>query len=144
MHRDYSHEITVYRPFSEAIQLFSPKGEETWVPGWNPNYIVPSTGETREEMIFTTGDGEETTFWTCLKWQPKRGHARYFRLTPQSRVGIVDVQCQTEGSDRTRVRVNYQMQPLSSAGHSYLDAMTQSAFVSMIDEWASLIQKLDK
>ena len=91
MQRDYSHEIVVDRPVSEAFRLFTPKGEETWVPGWKPTYVRPDTDETCEEMVFTTGEGEEATFWTCLKWQPESWHVRYLRLTPASRVSFVDV-----------------------------------------------------
>ncbi len=140
---DYTHEITVDRAFGDAIHLFTPKGEEAWVPGWKPSYIFPTSGETREEMIFTTGENDEATFWTCLKWQPDAGHARYFRLTPQSRAVIVDVQCRPENPHRTRVRVTYRMHALTDAGRTFLSGMTQSSFAGMIDEWAGLIGALE-
>ncbi len=144
MQRNYTHEIKVDRPFSKTMQLFTPKGEEAWVPGWKPDYIDPTTGETCEEMLFVTGEGEEATYWTCLKWQPAKGHVRYLRLTPDSRVAFVDVRCSEDGRDGTRVRVGYQIHALSSAGRSYLDGMTQIVFVKMIDEWARLINELGK
>lgn len=140
MHRRYSHEITVDRPLADAILLFTPKGEEAWVPGWKPDYIAPATGDTREEMIFITRDGEETTYWTCLRWQPEDGHVRYLRLTPDFRVAFVDVQCRREGGDRTRVRVDYRIQALSKSGHSYLEGMTPEAYQAMIDGWARSIR----
>ena len=140
MHRRYSHEITVDRPLAEAIRLFTPKGEEAWVPGWMPEYVTPATGETREEMIFITRDGEETTYWTCLRWRPEDGHARYLRLTPDSRVAFVDVRCRTDGRDRTRVRVAYEIEALSEAGRAYLDAMTPETYRDMIEGWAQSIR----
>jgi hypothetical protein len=141
MRKDYSHEIVVDRPISEAFALFTPKGEEAWVPGWEPVYFSPATGETCEEMIFTTGDGEEMTFWTCLKWQPEHWHVRYLRLTPASRVSFVDVQCEPKGDDRTRVRVVYQTKALTPSGRSYISDLSQSAFAQTIDEWSGLIQQ---
>ena len=86
MQRDYAHEITVDLPPDEALPLFTPKGEEDWVPGWQPAYFRPPTGETCQGMVFTTEHDGETTVWTCVAWQPDRGHARYFRVTPGSRV----------------------------------------------------------
>jgi len=142
VYREYSHEITVDRPLSEALPLFTPKGEETWVPGWEPDYISPETGETCEEMLFVTSHGDETTFWTCLDWQPNEGHVRYHRLTPGSRVGFVDVQCRTEGPDITNVRVVYQLHALSDSGRTYLNEMTRYAFAEMIDQWAQLIGEM--
>lgn len=142
MRQDYSHEITVDLPVSKAFPMFTPKGEEAWVPGWKPTYIWPETGETCEEMIFTTGEGDEKTFWICLKWQPDQWHVRYHRLTPGSRVAFVDVRCHPAGQDRTRVRVTYQIQALSDHGRSYLEDLSESAFVKMIDGWSDLIQEI--
>ncbi len=142
MQKDISHEIMVDRPASEAFTLFTPKGEEAWVPGWNPTYTRPETGETCEEMIFTTREGDEKTFWTCLSWQPDQWHVRYLRLTPASRVAFVDVRCRPEGPARTRVRVAYQVQALTEHGRSYLENLTESEFAKSIDEWSDLIRAM--
>ncbi len=142
MKKDYSHEIVVDRPASETFPLFTPKGEEAWVPGWNPTYIRPETGETCEEMIFTTGEGDEKTFWTCLSWQPDQWHVRYLRLTPASRVAFVDVQCRPDGPDRTRVRVAYQVHAISDHGRTYLEGLTESEFAKSINEWSDMIQAM--
>jgi hypothetical protein len=142
MYREYAHEITVGRPLSEAMPLFTPKGEEAWVPGWNPDYISPATGETCEEMLFVTSHGDESTYWTCLVWRPEDGHVRYLRLTPKSRVGFVDVQCRADGPDKTLVHVAYQLHALSQSGRTYLGEMTQGAFSEMIDQWAQMIRDL--
>ncbi|MDH3743079.1 MAG: hypothetical protein OER56_15930 [Hyphomicrobiales bacterium] len=139
MYREYAHEITLDCPLSEAMPLFTPKGEEAWVPDWKPDYITPETGETCKEMLFITSHGDEMTYWTCMDWQPEQGHVRYLRLTPASRVGFVDVLCQEDGSNKTRVRVTYQLHALSSSGHTYLNEMTQDVFMGMIDEWQQLI-----
>ena len=55
MKTEFSHDISVEYPMSKAIQFFTPKGEESWVPGWEPRYIHPTHGDTCEEMLFTTG-----------------------------------------------------------------------------------------
>lgn len=141
MYREYSHEITVNRPLSEAMPLFTPKGEESWVPGWAPDYISPKSGDTCEEMLFVTSNDDETTYWTCLNWQPNDGHVRYLRLTPESRACFVDVQCRPDGPESTRVVVTYQMHALNSAGRAYMSDMTECAFAEMIDGWAQLIQE---
>ena len=143
-HRTYSRELTVSRRPTDAINLFTPRGEEDWVPGWEPSYLSPSTGQTQEGMVFTTGKDEEMTFWTCLQWRPEDGHARYLRITPASRFAYVDVQCRPDGEHRTRVQVSYEIHALTVAGTSWLEAFTEDAFAAMIDEWSVLIQRLDR
>lgn len=141
MQRSYSHELTVDRPAADAIGLFTPRGEEDWVPGWKPVYLRPQAGQTEEDMVFTTGDGEEKTFWTCLKWQPDNGHARYLRITPASRFAIVDVKCRPDGDERARVTVAYDIQSLTDKGEEWLEGFTQNDYAAMIDEWSELIRR---
>ena len=139
LRKTFVHEIIVDRPLAAAVQLFTPKGEEAWVPGWRPRYLAPQTGETQEEMLFTTGEGAETTYWTCLKWSPDDGHARYLRLTPSTRVAFVDVRCTSDGDTQTRVRVTYEMHALTQAGAVELEAFDEATFTAMIAEWSQLI-----
>lgn len=140
MHAEFSHSITVDLPAHEAFPLFTPKGEEEWVPGWQPTYIAPETGETCRDMIFVTGSGDDATLWTCLEWQPEMLHVRYLRATPESRVAFVDVSCRAVGSRTTAVRVSYALTALSEAGREQINAMTPQSFAASIDEWAVLIR----
>ncbi len=138
MHKCLVHEITLALPLNDAMPLFTPKGEERWVPGWHPVYVAPETGETCRDMVFTTDHGGEHTIWTCLDWQPDRGHVRYFRVNPGSRVAFVDVQC-TPAEGGTNVRVSYDIHALTAAGETYLESMTETGFAEMIDGWTDLI-----
>lgn len=138
MRRDFTHEICVALPIEEAFFLFTPKGEEAWVPGWSPDYVFPETGETTKDMIFRTGRGEEATIWTCLDWHPDRHHVRYLRVTPALRIAFVEVTCRAEG-DNTKAIVSYSYVPLTAKGQETVAAMTQQAFAANIDEWSALI-----
>ena len=142
--RHFSHTIFVDRPSPVAIHLFTPKGEETWVPGWDPVYITPVSGEMKEEMLFTTGTGDELTYWTCMKWRPQDGHARYFRLTPASRAAFVDVRCTDADKGWTQVTMCYEMHALTPSGDDDLQHMTQETFEKSIDNWAVLIHALKR
>ncbi|PLP59523.1 hypothetical protein CYK37_09385 [Mesorhizobium loti] len=138
MRRDFKHEIRVALPVDEAFLLFTPKGEEAWVPGWSPDYIFPATGETGRDMIFRTGRGEEETIWTCLDWQPDRYHVRYLRTTPTLRIAFVEVNCHAEEKG-ARAVVSYGYVPLTIKGQGTVAAMTQDTFAASIDEWSVLI-----
>jgi hypothetical protein len=140
MKAEFVHEITVDLPVDQAFTLFTPKGEEMWVPGWRPEYLSPASGETVEEMLFRTGSADETTIWTCLKYEPELRHARYLRVTPASRVAIVDVRCRPDGPDRSVARVSYAFVALTEAGAQFIAAVTAESFAASIDEWALLIR----
>ena len=139
MRTEFHHEIRIPLAIGEAFPLFTPKGEELWVPGWKPDYISPASGETCEEMIFATDHGNESTLWTCLQWRPDQHHVRYLRTTPGSRAAFVDVRCLPDGPVRTLVRVSYTYVALSESGRAAIASMSRGSFSAMIDEWATLI-----
>ena len=139
MRAEFNHEIQIDLPVEEALPLFTPKGEELWVPGWRPRYISPPSGETREEMLFVTEAEGETTVWTCLRWQPAQGHARYLRVTPGSRISFVDVSCRAHGPSRTVARVSYEHFALTAEGQAFIGKLSPASFTEMIDGWAGLI-----
>ena len=124
----HSHEITVDLALTDAMPLFTPKGEEAWVPGWAPVYVKPASGETCKEMLFVTDHDGEKTYWTCMDWQPEEGHVRYLRSTPGSRTGFVDVQCRQIDAGTTAVRVTYELYALTDEGQAYIDATTDDKF----------------
>ncbi|HHI71002.1 MAG TPA: SRPBCC family protein [Rhodobacteraceae bacterium] len=134
---EFTHEIVLTGDIEQIFPLFTPQGEEAWVPGWSPTYLTGK--DTREEMLFTTGEGAEKTFWTCLKWQPESHHARYLRITPASRIAIVDVQCRAAEKGTVTVQVTYSYTPLTRSAANELADMTQQEFAASIGEWATLI-----
>lgn len=63
-------------PASAAIDLFTPEGERSWVPGWDPVYATGAAGETAGTVFTTTVDGL-ATIWTIV--QIDRGWSRYLQ-----------------------------------------------------------------
>jgi hypothetical protein len=136
---EFSHEILIEQCADEAIQLFTPKGEESWVPEWRPNYIWPQTGEICRDIIFETGSGGEATLWACLEWQPDERCVRYLRTTPGSRIAFVEVCCRAHGTGHAIARVTYRYVALSDSGDELIAAMSPISFARMIDDWAAMI-----
>lgn len=141
-HLHVEHTITVALPIRQCQMLFTPAGEELWVEGWKPTYHHPTDGRTQRGMIFSTGDGDELTFWSLVDFErgPDRHYARYARVTPALRSGFVEVQCREEGAAATRVRVSYEMTALNSRGLGSLQAYEPASFVRMIEGWRSVLE----
>lgn len=138
MTSSYEHEINVPLPVADALQLFTPKGEEAWINHWRPTYVQPTDGRTQKDMIFKTGDGDDTTFWTCLDWEPDQGRVRYLRVTPASRVTFVKVECRP-AAEGTNVQVQYQFVALNEAGSKFIAGIGPADFAQMIQSWSDMI-----
>ena len=141
-HLRAQHSVTLALPIQQCQMLFTPAGEELWVEGWKPTYHHPTDGSTRRGMIFSTGSGEELTFWSLVDFERggNRHFARYTRVTPALRSGFVEVECSEASAGSTRVQVSYEMTALTSAGQESLQAYAPENFARMIEEWRSLIE----
>lgn len=135
MHIERRHSITLPAPADRVFPLFTPYGETLWVPGWKPEFLYPTTGETQDGMIFRTGQGDQTTLWACCAWDPDGYYVRYARVTPQSRFGFVEVQCHALPDGRTEATIAYAFTALSPEGEIYLQGLGEEPYRRMIEEW---------
>ncbi len=137
-----SHAIRIDLPVDQTQRLFTPAGETLWVEGWEPRYLAPETGETSQGMVFLTGDGDENTVWTLQAFTQNPHRARYLRVTPATRWGYVDVDCEAEGDDATRVTVSYTLTALNAEGSRALESFSPEPFARMIEGWKTAIDNL--
>ena len=134
-HLERCHSIVLSGPVDRVFPLFSPIGETLWVEGWDPEFLHPQGGETRQGMVFRTAHGDETTLWACADWDPVGHRVRYVRVTPDSRFGFVEVACRPSADGGTEASIAYTFTALNASGRSYLSALTEDAFARMIQAW---------
>jgi hypothetical protein len=130
-----SHTIRIRAPIDRCQRFFTPAGEELWVDGWRPTYLYPADGRTEPGMVFTTGEGDAFTIWTLLDFNTTTHYARYARVTPTTRTGLVEVRCNASEDGGTDVEVTYAMTALSQEGVNALEAYEGQSFVNMIKGW---------
>jgi hypothetical protein len=134
-----SHTILIDAPVAQCQRFFTPAGEEAWIDDWRPTYLCPEDGRTEPGMVFTTGTGDDHTIWTVVDFDTERHVARYARVTPATRCGMVEIRCTPMGDRSTRVTVTYTLTALTVAGEKVLEAFEGPAFVAMIEQWKTLI-----
>jgi hypothetical protein len=134
-HLSRSHTIVLNGPSEKVFSLFTPLGEKLWVKDWNPEFLYPPSGETREGMVFTTEHQNEKTYWSLVVFDPVHHLARYARVTPTSRFGFVEVVCEVNDKAKTRATVTYTFTALTEVGNAYLEAFSEESYRHTIDSW---------
>ncbi|MBO2450417.1 hypothetical protein J4573_25165 [Actinomadura barringtoniae] len=123
--------VNVPQPATDSLQLFTPRGEERWVPGWKPRFPEPAPDDTAPGTVFeTTGHGETTT-WVVIDRTPDR--VSYARVTPGSRAGTVTVQARD-----TTVEVTYDLTALSAAAEPALEEFA-AGYGDFLKGWEAAI-----
>lgn len=119
-----------------AFPLFTAEGERRWAPGWDPRILHPAGGATCPGAVFVTdADGPLETVWWVADLDPQAGLARYVRLTPGSRLAIVEVRLAATPDGGTTATVRYEFTALSPEGNAYVAQMTPENYRAMIDGW---------
>jgi hypothetical protein len=134
MHANATHTISLPLSADEAFPLFTPEGERLWIAEWNPHYFYPANGETIVGMAFTTGEGDETTYWTLADFDSQAHRVRYIRVTPGSRSVIVTVRCDAVSDAECTVTVDYTLTGLSEPGNTAIAGFIDG-YVTMIENW---------
>ncbi len=135
-----THTIRVAAPVQQCQRFFTAAGEELWVDGWQPRYVYPPDGRTEAGMVFCTGSGDELTFWTMTDFNTAAGYARFVRVTPQSRIAIVEVRCTDVDGVATDVAVTYTVTALDPSRIDVLGPFRGAAFKAMIEDWRAKIE----
>jgi len=128
-------EITVDRPQTAALALFTPAGERAWAPGWDPAFPAPQRTEGRG-AVFVTAHGEETTTWVMV--DQDECEVRYARFTLGATAGTVAVAVLDAEPTRTRLRVSYDLTALGPDGTRWLETFAEG-FNDYIAHWEAAI-----
>ena len=124
-------------PASEAIDYFTPEGERSWAPGWDPTYPAGQPTET-PGTVFVTHHGDIPTVWIIGTIDRVNHAASYSRLTSGHHAGTVRVRCDDQADHRCVVSVEYDMTALARDPHA-LDAYSDEHFSGMIRAWQTQV-----
>ena len=123
------------------FELFSPLGEKTWVPGWDPELIHPPGVSWERGLIFRTREERGDAIWVVTALDRDRHEVEYHRVEAGRYVARVHVRCASRGADQTEVRVTYTFVGLSDVGNQDIAAMSPQAYEEKMGRWRDWIGK---
>jgi hypothetical protein len=140
-HVSRSHTIRLPVAAVRAFEFFTPQGERDWVPGWNPVFLHPADGRLQRGGAFLTDPASEDTrtLWLVTDVDRERLAVSYARVTPASRIGLVDVRVTPASDDECAVEVSYTFTAVSDAGNQYLAAFSEEHYRGYIESWRDLV-----
>jgi hypothetical protein len=118
MKQRLSDRIHVALPAEEAFQLFTPRGERQWAPGWDPAFPAATSDDSEPGTVFETdAHGHRGTWLVTDRVWGRR--ITYAHVVPGDRAGSVTVTLD-EAEGGSEVEVVYELTPLSQAGAHHL------------------------
>ena len=143
-HISRSHAILLDAPPDQVFPLFEPVGEQSWATDWKPAFLFPPSGAAQVGAVFTTqvheDDGQDT-IWVMSAYEPANFRLAYLRVTPGSRVGIIDISCREMPVDATEATVTYTFTGLSDEGNEFIARLTPVHYQEYIASWETAINQ---
>lgn len=133
--------IAVRSEIEDAFPLFSPAGERSWVPGWDPEFVQPSDTAWEEGQIFRTREGKGDAVWIVTRLDRAQHHVEYHRVEPGRYVARITVTCRSSERSRTEVATTYTYIGLSEDGNREIAAMTQTDYDAKMARWTEWIDR---
>jgi hypothetical protein len=128
--------IQVALPPGEAFRLFTPRGEQDWVPGWHPSFPVPAADDTEPGTVFETSAHGQRTIWLVTGRQPGK-RISYARVTPGEQAGTVTVTISPAGR-HSEVEVTYELTALTSLAEHKLTEFADG-YPAYLQSWQDAI-----
>lgn len=137
-----SHVIHVPAPVDRAFPLFEPLGEKAWAAGWEPDMLYPASGLAQAGTVFTTQHaGESVKIWTIVAYEKEQTYVAYINVLPDAYTSRVDVCCESDGTESTRVCVTYTLTALTPHGNEYIERFMQEQHYQVyISSWETAIR----
>jgi hypothetical protein len=132
--------IRVGLPPAEAFRLFTPRGEQDWVHGWDPRFPSPVFDDTEPGTVFATSGHGQHTIWVVTDRQAGR-YISYARMTPGDRAGTVTVTLIPAGQhgETSDVEVTYQLTALADAAQPALREFADD-YPAFLQSWQDAIR----
>jgi hypothetical protein len=126
-----SFELTLNGPVDKVFTLFTPEGENLWIPTWKFTPIYPATGETVRDMVFRTDD---QTLWTLAVYEPPK-RSVYVHTSPDLLVRI-EVECRAVDASHTAMKITWVLTAITEAGKKEIaQHHTQADLPKRIENW---------
>jgi hypothetical protein len=122
----------------DVFPLFSPEGERSWVPGWDPEILHPASGW-EQGQIFRTREEQGEVVWVITRLDRARHEVEYHRVEPGRYVARVEVRCRAVADHETAVATAYSYVGLAEAGNRDIAALTPAAYDAKMARWAEWI-----
>ncbi len=137
--RTFTGGFTVGGPVDLVFSLFSPIGEKSWVPQWDPELLHPAGVEWERGLIFRTREETGDAIW-IVTWLDHPGHrVEYYRVEPSRYVARVEVSCKAISAVETDVQTTYEFIGLSKEGNDHIATMTDEDYKAKMARWQNWI-----
>lgn len=137
----HSKKFRIKQPIGILFPLFSAEGEKLWVPGWDYKNVMGLT-DLHEDYVFITtahDHASEDAIWLVKRYDPESYFVQFYKIEPETKIGVITVQCFELEKNLTEVKVDYEYRAISDKGKPFILSFDAVRYEAFINEWERLL-----
>lgn len=124
----------LHAPPDVVFPLLCPVREREWEPGWDPAWILSTSGVAEEDCVFATEDEHGQSVWVVTDHQPAT-YVRMYQFTPGLVLTRLDITLHPHEANATTADVQYRYTALSEAGAAWVAKRTADWYARFMERW---------
>ena len=125
-----------------AFPLFSPEGEQIWVPGWDATPVFPADRMPLEpDTVFTTSELHGPATWVIASTDARARRTEYVAFEPRTHCGHITVQVEALEEGHCRVHARYVITAFGEHREEMLRRFDEGPFRERMTNWKEWIER---
>jgi hypothetical protein len=124
-----------------VFPLFSPLGEKSWVPQWDPELLHPAGATWEQGLVFRTNEESGDAIWVVSRLERSDHQVEYYRVECSRYVARIEVRCRAFSAAETEVQTAYEFIGLSEEGNRQIASMTHDDYKKKMIRWQNWINE---
>jgi hypothetical protein len=119
-----------------VFPLLCPVREADWIEGWNPHWVISSSGFAEPDCVFTTSAEPIDAVWYVTRHEPCTGFVEMIKITPNVTACRLTIQLRATGGG-SEADITYSHTSLGPDGDKFVASFTEDFYRQFMQDWES-------
>src|SRR5215510_13876684 len=130
----HTYRQTLHAPPAKIFPLLCPVRETEWAEGWEPEFVVSSSGVAERDCVFITPDNAGKAIWYITRNEPEKWFVEMLKILPGVTACRLTIQLSENGDD-CFADVTYSHTSIGPAGDEFVAKFTSDYYQKFMQSW---------
>lgn len=123
---------------ADVFPLLCPVREADWIVGWDPAFVISSSGFAEPDCVFATPAEPYNAIWYITRHEPATGFVEMIKITPNVTACRLSIQLRAAPPGCEAV-ITYAHTSLGPEGDAFVAAFNEDYYRKFMRDWESRI-----
>ena len=119
-----------------VFPLLCPVREADWIEGWNPPWVISTSGFAEADCVFATSAEPIDAVWYITRLEPGDGFVEMLKITPTVTACRLTIQLRATDAG-SEAEITYSHTSLGPEGDKFVASFTEDFYRQFMQDWES-------